>query len=146
MTSHEKPLPMPTAEVKPFWDYCKKHELRMQKCTKCSYIRYPVSIICPRCQSMEAEWVKLSGRGKVFSFAIVNYLYNKAFANDIPYAVASIELEEGPRMISNITGTKLEDIKVDMPVEVYFEDINNEFALPKFRQRVSELLHSRVKK
>ena len=62
-------------------------------------------------------------------------MYDKAFANDIPYAAASIELEEGPRIMSNIVGGKLEDIKIDMPVEVYFEDVTDEFALPKFKPR-----------
>jgi len=135
MTKYEKPLPNPTVETRPFWDYCKKHELRMQKCTQCGYIRYPPSIICPKCQFIEAEWTKLSGRGKVYSFVIFHYLYDKTFANDIPYAVASIELEEGPRMMSNIIGCKLDEIRVDMPVEVYFEDISDEFALPKFKPR-----------
>jgi len=135
MAESEKPLPLPTIDTQPFWDYCKKHELRMQKCSQCGYIRYPPSIVCPKCHYMEAEWVRLSGRGKVFSFVICHYVYDKAFANDIPYAVASIELEEGPRMISNIIGCKLEEIKVGMPVEVDFEDVANEFALPKFKPR-----------
>ncbi len=135
MANYEKPLPVPTVETKPFWEYCRKHELRMQKCTQCGYIRYPVSVLCPKCHSMEAEWVRLSGRGKVFSFVVVRYVYNKAFANDVPYALASIELEEGPRMMSNIIGCKLEDIRVDMPVQVYFEDVTDEFALPMFKPR-----------
>ena len=134
MVTYEKPLPFPNVETQPFWDYCKKHELRMQKCPNCGFIRYPPSTVCPNCHSLdEAEWVKLSGRGKVYSFVIFQYVYDRSFTKDIPYAVASIELEEGPRMMSNITGIKLEDIKVDMPVEVYFDDINEEYALPKFK-------------
>ncbi|MFC1907346.1 Zn-ribbon domain-containing OB-fold protein [Chloroflexota bacterium] len=136
MTNYEKPIPNPTMETQPFWDYCKKNELRMQKCAQCSYIRFPASIVCPKCHSMNAEWVKLSGKGKVFSFSTVRYLYYKAFSNDIPYAVASIELEEGPRMLSNIIGCEVEDIKIDMPVEVQFEHITDEFALPKFKPRM----------
>ncbi|MBI2979535.1 MAG: Zn-ribbon domain-containing OB-fold protein [Chloroflexi bacterium] len=130
---YTKPLPDPTIETKPFWDYCKKHELRMQKCAQCGHIRFPPGIVCPKCHSMEAEWVKLSGKGKIFSFVIFHYVYNKAFKDDVPYASASIELDEGPRMMSNIIGCKLEDIKINMPVEVHFEDITGEFALPKFK-------------
>ena len=70
MSEYKKPLPSLTPDTKPFWDYCKKHELRMQKCSHCGYIRYPASIICPECHSMEAEWTRLSGKGKVFSFII----------------------------------------------------------------------------
>lgn len=136
MTEPEKPLPNPTVDTQPFWYYCKKHELRMQKCSRCGYIRYPPSIVCPKCHYMEAEWVRLSGRGEVFSFTICHYVFDKAFANDIPYALATIELEEGPRMISNIIGCKLEDIRIGMLVEVDFEDVTDEFALPKFKPRV----------
>jgi uncharacterized OB-fold protein len=133
MIKYDKPLPNPTAETKPFWDYCKQHELRMQKCTQCGHIRSYGSGICPQCSSTDNEWVKFSGKGKVYSFSIVHYVYNKAFANDVPYAVASIELEHGVRMLSNIIGCKMEDITVDMPVEVVFEDITEEYTLPKFR-------------
>ena len=133
MVNYEKPLPTPTVETKPFWDSCKKHELRMQKCNQCGYIRYPVGMLCPKCQSAEAEWVKLSGKGKVFSFVIFRQAYDKVWSDDIPYAVGSIELEEGPRMMSNIISCKLDEIKIDMPVEVAFEDVTDEFSLPKFK-------------
>jgi len=66
---------------------------------------------------------------------VFHHIYNKSFTNDIPYDVASVELEEGPRIMSNIIGCELDDIKVDMPVEVYFEDIADEFTLPKFKPR-----------
>ncbi len=133
MTEYRKPVPAPTVETKPFWDYCKRHELRMQKCGQCGHIRYPPSMFCPKCQSMQAEWSRLTGKGKVYSFIIVRFLYDRAFRNDIPYVVATIELEEGPRIMSNVTGCNVEDVKVDMPVEVYYEDITDEFALPKFK-------------
>ena len=135
MAKYEKPLPGPTFDTQPFWDYCKKHELRLQKCTNCGYVRFPPGVTCPKCQSMEAEWVKLSGKGKVFTFTVFHHIYNKSFTDDIPYDVASVELEEGPRIMSNIIGCKLEDIKIGMPVEVYFEDITDEFTLPKFKPR-----------
>jgi len=133
MAGYEKPLPNLNESTGPFWDYCKKRELRMQKCAQCGHLRYPPSIICPKCHSMEAEWARLSGKGKVYSFAVFHQVYHKGFANDIPYAVAIIELDEGPRMLSNVSGRKPEDLTIDMPVEVYFEDVTEEFALPKFR-------------
>ena len=133
MTTYAKPLPAVNSDTAPFWEYCKKHELRMQKCAQCGHVRYPPSIICPKCQSMEAEWTKLSGKGKVYSFVIFHRVYNEAFSKEVPYAVAIIHLDEGPRILSNVTGCKLEDIKCDMPVEMYFEDVTDEFALPKFK-------------
>jgi len=137
MINYAKPLPGPTAEQKPFWNYCKAHELRMQKCHRCGNIRYPISFICPKCQSVDpAEWVKLSGKGTVYSFTNVNYVYHKAFASEIPYVIAVIALEEGPRILSNIIKWKKEDLKIGMPVEVEFEDVTDQFALPKFKPLV----------
>lgn len=133
MNTYEKPLPVINEDTAPYWKYCQKHELRMQKCLQCGYIRFPVSIICPKCYSMEAEWTRLSGKGKVYSFIIYRLAYHKSYENDIPYAVAIIHLDEGPRMESNITGCKVEDIKIDMPVELYFDDVTEEISLPKFR-------------
>lgn len=132
-TTYDKPLPVINEDNKPYWEYCKKHELRMQKCSSCGHIRFPVSIICPRCHSLEAEWTKLSGKGKVYSYVIYRMAYHPAYKNDIPYAVAIIELEEGPRMESNVTGCKPDDIKIDMPVEVYFDDVTADVSLPKFK-------------
>jgi len=133
MTNYTKPLPIITDDNRQYWKYCKQHELRMQRCNDCGYIRFPPSILCPRCHSMDAEWVKLSGRGKIYSFVVYRISYHPSYADDIPYAVAVIQLAEGPRMESNITGIKVEDLKIDMPVEVYFDDVTDEVSLPKFK-------------
>jgi uncharacterized OB-fold protein len=133
MTNYVKPLPIITDDNRPYWEYCKKHEFRMQKCDNCGYIRFPPGILCPRCHSMEAAWVKMSGKGEIYSFVIYRVAYHPSYANDIPYVVAVIRLDEGPRLESNITGVKVEDIRIDMPVEVYFDDITDEVSLPKFK-------------
>jgi uncharacterized OB-fold protein len=85
---------------------------------------------------MNTDWVRLSGRGKIYSFVVYRVSYHPSYADDIPYAVAVIQLAEGPRMESNITGVEMEDLKVDMPVEVYFDDVTAEVSLPKFRAAV----------
>ncbi len=128
-----KPLPAITEENKPFWDYTKQHELRVQKCLGCGKLFYPPSGMCPHCYHMESEWVKLSGRGKVYSYVIVRRSNNPAFANDVPYVVSIIETDEGIRYYSNVIDCKPEDVSIDMPVEVVFEDVTEEITLPKFR-------------
>ncbi len=130
---YAKPLPGVDEETKPFWDYAKQHELRMQKCTKCGDFYYPPSSMCPHCHNWGAEWVKLSGKGEVYSFIVVRRATNPAFAKEIPYVVAIIKTSEGTRLISNVVGCKPEDVKIGMPVEVVFEDINEDFSLPKFK-------------
>ena len=131
--NYSKPLPIITDDNRQYWQYCKKHELRMQKCHNCGYIRFPPSLVCPQCHSMDFEWEKLSGQGKIYSFVIYRMSYHPSYADDIPYTVAIIQLAEGPRMESNITDCKVEDIRIDMPVEVYFNDLTDEVSLPKFK-------------
>jgi uncharacterized OB-fold protein len=133
MANYNKPLPVLNEETKPYWDYCRKHELRMQKCTFCGHIRFPISILCPKCHSMEAEWAKLSGKGTIYSFTVYRVAYHPAFKDDIPYVVAIVRLAEGPSMESNITGCRVEDVRIEMPVEVCFEDVTGEVSLPKFK-------------
>lgn len=130
---YSKPLPGVDEDNKPFWDFCKHHELRMQKCSRCEKFFYPPGTICPHCQNLESEWVKLSGKGKVYSFVIVRRASHPAFAKDVPYVVALIETDEGPRLTSNVIGCPPEDVQIGMPVEVVFSDISEEFSLPKFK-------------
>jgi uncharacterized OB-fold protein len=140
MASYNKPLPLINEETRPYWDYCRKHELRMQKCSRCGYIRFPLSVICPECHSMEFAWEKLSGKGKVYSFTIYRVAYHPAFKDDIPYVVAIIQLDEGPRMESNIIGCRVEDVRMEMPVVVAFDDVTEEVTLPKFRPAGAEVM------
>jgi uncharacterized OB-fold protein len=128
-----KPLPGISEENKPFWDYMKQHEFRVQKCLECGKLFYPPTPMCPHCMSMESEWVKLSGKAKVYSFVIVHQARHPAFAKEAPYVVAIIETEEGIRYTTNIIDCKPEDVYVDMPVEVVYEDVNDKITLPKFR-------------
>jgi len=126
-----RPVPGVDADTKPFWDFCKQHELRVQKCTACGQLHYPPSAFCPHCSNMTSEWVKISGKGKVYSFVIVRRKY-PGF-DQVPYVVSIIETTEGMRMLSNIVGCTPEDVKIDMPVEVTWDDITPEFSLPKFK-------------
>ena len=133
MSPSDKPLPVINEDNAPYWEYAGKHELRMQQCMRCGYIRFPPGIICPKCHSMEAQWTRLSGKGKIYSYVVYHHAYHPAFEKDIPYVVAIIQLNEGPQMESNIIHCKLEDISIDMPLEVCFDDITDKIALPKFR-------------
>jgi uncharacterized OB-fold protein len=99
--------------------------------------RFPARDICSRCLARESDWVPVSGRGAVFSFAIMHQVYHPGFADEVPYAVVVIELEEGARLVSNLVGCPPHEITVGMPVEVVFEDVTPEVTLPKFRRRTA---------
>ena len=133
MSEWEKFLPHPTEDTEPYWEYAAKRELRMQKCKSCGHLRFPPSVICPRCWSQESEWTKLSGRGRVWSWVIFHQAFYPGYADDVPYNTAIIQLEEGPSLHTNVIGCRNQDIYIGMPVEVVFEQVTDEVTLPKFR-------------
>ena len=132
MTSeYGKPLPDITDENRPFWEGCKRHELLVQKCSGCGYMRH-VGPACPQCLSAEHEWVPASGKGKVYTWIVVHQRYNRAFEDDLPYNVCIVELDEGPRIYTTVIGLDNEDIKAGMDVAVVWDDVTDEITLPKF--------------
>jgi uncharacterized OB-fold protein len=131
----EKPLPRPTEDTAPYWEAAHKSELRMQQCGDCGHIRFPPALLCARCLSERADWVRLSGRGTVFSWIVVHQSQHPAFNADTPYNVTIVELEEGPRLHTQLIGCANDQIRIGMPVEVVFDRINDEVTLPKFRPR-----------
>jgi uncharacterized OB-fold protein len=133
--SYEKPLPIPNADTEPFWTGCKAHQLRFQRCRTCGLVRWPASILCPECHGRETEWIVASGRGHVFSFIVYHEALHPAFEQDLPYVVAIVELDEGPRLLTNIVGCSPDEVHCDMPVEVVWDDVTEEIHLPKFRPR-----------
>ena len=135
MFAIEKPLPRPTEDSAPYWEAAHKGELRMQRCGDCGHVRFPPAVLCARCLSEIHDWVKLSGRGTVFSWIVVHQSQHPAFNADTPYNVAIVELEEGPRLHSHIVGCANDDIRIGLPVEVVFKPVNDEVTLPEFRPR-----------
>lgn len=132
MADYAKPLPIPAPESEPFWAGARDHKLLMQKCASCGKFWFPPGTICPHCGAAEFSWTETSGRGRVFTFVTYQRLYNKAWDGEVPYVVAIVELEEGPRMLTNITGIDAADVVCDMAVRVVFDDVTPEVTLPKF--------------
>ncbi len=130
---YQKPLPQPDADTAPFWAGCREHKLLFQKCASCGHVRWPPSIICPVCHAPDTEWITASGKGSVYTFTVFHTALHEAFLQDIPYVTAVIELEEGPHLLSNIIECEHSNIRCGMPVAVTWEDINEEFSLPKFK-------------
>ena len=89
--------------------------LRLQRCTRCQAVRYPTAPVCPECLSMENEWVDDAGRATLWSFCIYHRAYDPAFRAAVPYNVALVELEAGPRLISNVLRVEPEALTVGLP-------------------------------
>lgn len=135
MFTLEKPLPRGTEDTAPFWEAALRGELRLQRCRACGHYRFPPAVLCPRCSSEGYEWASVSGKGRVFSWVVVHQSQYPAFNEDAPYNVAIVELDEGPRLHTQIVDCPLEELTIGMPVEVVFEKVREDVVLPKFRPR-----------
>lgn len=129
MPDPQPPLPQPDALTAPFWDACRRGALEVAACSDCGHRFLPPGPCCPRCWCPRLAPQEASGRGRVFSFAVYRRTYHPGMP--APYVVALVELDEGPRLISNIVGCAPEEVAVDMPVEVRFEAMGD-FTLPRF--------------
>ena len=129
------PLPVPNADNAGFWEGCRNHELRLQRCAGCGAYRHHPRPMCPQCNSFEYEWARVSGHGVLYSFTIAHGPTLPVFQERAPYNVAVIELDEGPYLVSNIVNCVDAELRIGMPVEVTFEDIDDDITLPKFQPR-----------
>ncbi len=131
MSASHPPLPQPDALTRPFWDACRRGALEVSSCENCGHLFLPPGPGCPKCWSTQLAMVPVSGRGRVFSHAIYRRTYDPGIP--APYVVALVELDEGPRLISNIVGCEPDEVAIDMPVRVRFDDVG-EFTLPRFEK------------
>lgn len=135
MSEYNKPLPTLTDDNRPFWDGCRQGQLRLQCCAGCGHLRYPISPFCPRCLSGAFDWRAVSGRGTVFAYVVFHQAYHPGFKGEVPYNVAMIQLEEGPRLYSNVVGTPHDQVKVGDAVEVVYDPVTPDITIPRFRLR-----------
>jgi len=131
-----QPLPTPAPPVNPetqeFWAATAQGRLLVKQCADCdSLIWYPRAI-CPQCGSLHTDWLQVSGRGRIYSYS-VNYRGEGAYQVAAPFVLAYVELDEGPRVMTNIVEADGADLAVDLPVEVVFHDTGDGAALPRFR-------------
>ena len=134
-TEYKKPLPRPLSPelTKPFWEAAKRHELAMPRCQKCDKFFFYPREECPRCASQDIGWATVSGKGRLHTYTIVHQVANAAFRDDAPHVYAVIQLDEGPRMISNMVECAHEDLQVDMPVVAVYDDVTPDWTLVKFK-------------
>ncbi|HSD11248.1 MAG TPA: Zn-ribbon domain-containing OB-fold protein [Candidatus Binatia bacterium] len=128
-----KPLPRANDTTRPYWDAVQAGRLLLQRCRACAnFIHYPRAW-CPRCWKTDLEWVESRGTGRVVTFTIVHQAPLESYAGDVPYVLAVIRLDEGPQMMTNVVGVKPSGVRVDLRVEVVFEERAGGFRVPQFR-------------
>ena len=126
-----KPAPRATPETQPFWDGTAAGELRLQRCRQCDQHYFPPRPFCPTCLSDDVSWETVSGRGALHTY-VINHRPPPGWEG--PYAIAVVQLDEGPRMMSNIVGIENtpESLQLDMALEVTFEQ-RGDMAVPVFQ-------------
>lgn len=125
--------PRVTPLNRPFHEAARKGELRLQRCSACGVLRYPFAAHCPCCWADRYEWALLSGRGVVTGWGVYRRAFPPVPPSQVPYNVAQVALEEGPRLITNVVGVEDEAIHVGMPVEAVFQSVGEEGGLVRFR-------------
>jgi hypothetical protein len=128
-----RPIP-PTSELtQPYWDAARRGQLVVQRCEACEHRPFPPRATCPSCGSSSLSWSAVSGRATVYSYTVAHRPPHPAFAAQLPLVVAIVELEEGPRMFTNIVGCDPADVEVGMAVEATSEPIDDtDMVLPVF--------------
>lgn len=129
-----RPIPKPTPETQEYWDGARRGELRIQRCRSCGKAYFFPRPFCPNCSSHDVEWITASGKGKLYSY-VISYRPAYGFDDFTPYVIAVVQLDEGPRMMTNIIGVepKPENLPVDLPVEITWEQLDDEISIPLFR-------------
>ena len=131
--SAAKPIPVPDAISAPFFDGARDGRLMLQHCSACDRWSFPVRERCPHCLGAKLGWRAASGRGTLYTFAIMHQMMNPGFAGEVPYNVCQIDLAEGVRMVSNVVGIANDRLRIGMALEVVFDAVGADVAIPKFR-------------
>jgi hypothetical protein len=126
-----RPRPVPTRLTEPFWKGTRRGVLLIQRCRACGHWRWTPKLACPHCWSEDTEWAEVSGRGTLYSYTVVHRPVDPAQFR-APYVLAIVQLDEGPRLLTNIVDCELDALRVDMPVAVRFERIDDEFVVYPF--------------
>ncbi|MEA2141791.1 MAG: uncharacterized protein QOI64_221 [Solirubrobacteraceae bacterium] len=140
-TTAAKPVPIPDDDSRPFFEAAGAGMLLLRRCRACETFMSPTGGIgtplrprCVNCFSGDLEWAPAAGTGTLYSFALMHQLYDPSFAGELPYNIAVVELDEGVRLTTNVVGCANEELWIGMPLEVEFEQVTEDIAIPKFRR------------
>jgi hypothetical protein len=126
-------LPSTDVETQPFWDGLKERKLLLRHCNACGRDHYYPRPFCPTCWSDDVSWKEASGRGKLYTYSVVHVNDLPPFNERVPYVAAIVELDEGPRVMTNVEGVPFDELRADMTVTVEYKAISDDVTIPVFR-------------
>jgi uncharacterized OB-fold protein len=131
----EMPVPAVNAETIGWWEAAAEHRLVVQRCEACGKTRHPPGPLCPHCRSTASVWSDLPGTGSVFTYTVVRQAFIASLADRIPYVVVALDLDgaDGARIVSNLIDIDPSDVSIGLAVELVWEDMGPQLALPRFR-------------
>jgi uncharacterized protein len=132
----DRPVPLLDSVTRPFWEATKRSELLVQECPECGHRQFYPRSICTVCGAVPG-WMTSEGKGVVHTFTVVRQTGAYPFNQWTPYAIAVVELDEGPRIMGGVIGCAVDDVRIGMRVEVEFVSLNDEAALPFWRPSAS---------
>ena len=130
----ELPIPAVNADSQPYWDAARARRLILKSCPACKQPHFPPRHLCPRCWTPATDWIESKGEGSVYSFTVMRRAPLPEFAARVPYVVALIDLDEGPRMLANIVSEGALDVRVGERVRVNFEECRDGIVVPQFER------------
>lgn len=133
MTAVSKPVPVFRGEERIYFERARQRQLVYQVCDDCGQLIFYLRTVCPACMSMSLTIRESAGRGVVYSYTTQYRPGNPAFADDVPYSIVLVDLDEGVRVLADLVDCEIEDIAIGISVEVLFDDLDEELALPRFR-------------
>ena len=126
------PLPRPYQDTAEYWAAAREHRFVIQCCNSCGEHQFYPRGVCSHCLSSELEWREASGNGTIYSYSVNHRAPHPGFADDLPFVLAIVELEEGPRMMTNIVVSDPDSVTIGKAVTVTFDDVTDQVTLPKF--------------
>ena len=142
MTTVQKLMPIITPDSAPFWDGCRNGQLLLQKCTACESWRYPPAPLCSHCGSFTSNWSHVSCQGTIHSFVVYHRAFHPAYTDEVPYAVALVDLDEGMRMVMRVVGCSVKSLTIGMAGAIELRKVTEEIWVPVFVPTVEIPLYS----
>lgn len=124
--------PRVSLETKPYWDATAEGRIDLPVCDACGFVVWYPRGICPKCQSTELTWTTMAGTGIVYSYTVTRGGVGSRWREHLPIVVAYVELDEGPRMLTNIVDTDPDSVSIGMPVRAVFDDTGHDSAIVRF--------------
>lgn len=116
----------------PYWAALRERKIRIPRCRACGHLQFPMGPCCSSCLGEAFDWIGCSGRGTIWSYVVYHHAFHPSLADKLPYNVAEVQLEDGPKVISNIVGVPPDALQAGMEVKAHFDRIDDELTLLRF--------------